>query len=106
MKKLISVILLIAGVVLFIYGNNVADTASSGEERISQAEESGQRRPTLGPIRRNVRAQEAEHKQQMLGEEEQKVAAFQVSADWLRGTGAVLFILGIGSLFFCCKRKA
>lgn len=106
MKKTLSITLSVLGVALFIWGNNLSDKAALGEQKIYQAEESGGRRPTLGPIRRNVRAEEAETKQQILSEAGQKVAASQVTANWLRGVGAVLFVVGIGSLFFVRKKRA
>lgn len=105
MKKMLSLALSVLGVILFIYGSHLSNQATFEEERVSQAEATGQRRPTLGPVRRAARTEAAENKQEMLSEAGEEIATSEVSAYWLRGVGVVLFIVGIGSLVFGRKKK-
>lgn len=104
MKAILSIVLLVLGVAVFIYGSNLATQATFEEQRISQVEATGQHRPILGPLRRAARNQAAESQQQMVGQEGQKIVASQVTANWIRGIGVVLFIVGIGG-FLCCRKK-
>ncbi len=107
MKKviIIGITLSVLGVSLFAYGSYMSSKATFDKGRIAQAEATGQRRPTLGPVRRIVRTRQAEAKQKMLSQTGQKVAASQVTANWLRGIGAAIFIIGIGTLIFCRKKR-
>lgn len=104
LKKMAGAILMILGVAVFVWGSRVAEQADVGEERIAQAEENADgRRPTLGPVRRRARAEQSNQAQQRIGDEKQKVGQFAVTGDWLRGTGAVLFLVGLGVLVFVRK---
>jgi hypothetical protein len=105
MKKAASIVLSVLGIVLFVCGSNVSTEASFNEERISQAESTAQGRPVLGPVRRGIRNQAYESKQQALSLEGQKVAASQASANWLRGIGAVLFIIGAGCFVLSFRKN-
>jgi len=106
-RKFFSAVLLLFGLGLFIFGSNMADQAAQGEMRISQAEENvqDQRRPVLGPVRRNVREQATENAQEKINTAGQNIVASQVTANWLRGTGLAIFIIGMGGLIFCFTRK-
>lgn len=105
--RILSVILLIAGLGIFTFGTHVSRQASRGEQKISQAEENAQggRRPIVGPVRKSVRAQAAQNAQEKIGDEKGKVAASQVTANWLHGSGIVLFVVGIGCLAFSFSNK-
>lgn len=107
MKKvtIISIAMSVLGVSLFAYGSYMSSKAAFDKGRITQAEATNQRRPTLGPIRRIVRTRQAEATQKMLSQSGQKVAASQVTASWLRGIGAAIFIIGIGTLIFYRKKR-
>lgn len=104
-KTLSSIVLAVIGLGLFLYGNNLSDEAAFKEERLSQAEASDQRRPTLGPVRRAARTQEAENKQEMLNQAGQRIASSETTANWLQGLGIALLIAGIGSFVFFLKAK-
>jgi hypothetical protein len=103
--KMISIALSVLGVALFAYGSYMASKAAFDQGRIAQAEAAGQRRPTLGPVRRIIRTRQAEAKQKMLSQAGQKVAVSQVTANWLRGIGAAFFVIGIGTLIFWRKKR-
>lgn len=105
MKKGLSIAIAIVGIVVFFYGNNMASQTAFEEGSMTQTEMAGRRRPIVGPARRSMRAEAAESNQQMWGAKRQEMGASQVSANWLRGAGAVLVIIGIGSLFFCRKAR-
>jgi hypothetical protein len=96
-RKVLSTFLLILGVGFFVAGSYIASEAAQGEERVLEAEanEQGHRRPTLGPVRRHARAQASENAQEKISEAGQKIARSEVTANWLRGTGIVLSIIGI-----------
>jgi hypothetical protein len=104
MKKILSVALILAGVGIFLFGNHTVDEAAEGEMQISQAESQGNPRPTLGPVRRHARHEAAEAKQEKIGQEQQRVALFQLNGRWLQGAGALLFIVGI--VCFCRSSKS
>lgn len=104
MKKILSIGITVLGIILFFYGNQLSNEASLGQEKISQNGGSGQRRPVLGPVRRNMQNQAAENKQEMMHNVEQKIAVSQISANWLKGSGVVLFVVGVG-LFFIVKKR-
>jgi hypothetical protein len=103
MKNFLSIAMAFLGIAIFICGSYMAHEVAAQQQHLYQAESAGQRRPTLGPVRRAARADAAENKQQMLGQMGQKINASQVTADWLRGIGAVVVIAAIGSLFI--RRK-
>ena len=107
MKKVLSVILLIFGVGVFVLGSYVSYEAAQGEEKLSQAEKNvqGRRRPLFGPVRKSVNANAAETAQERINEKGQDIAKSQIMANWLHGTGVVIFVMGIGYLAFSFSRK-
>ena len=105
MKRWLSIVLILLGAALFINGSHMASQAAYGEGKISNMEEGGQRRPTLGPIRRNVRSQEMQTQQQRLSAAEEKISTIGVNANWMRGIGAALFAIGIATLLWNRKNK-
>ncbi len=106
MKKPISIGLIVLGAILFLFGTHVDNQAAQGEQNLSQAESSEQngRRPVIGPVRRGISSQESQAAQQRIGQAGQQVVATQVTANWLRGSGIVLVILGIGCLIYYRNR--
>lgn len=106
-RRTLSALLLVCGVGIFGFGSYLSYQAMQSEGSISQVEEKLQeynRRP-MGPIRRRIRAEREETAQQKIGQAEQRVTQSRVTADWLRGVGIVLFILGVGGLVFFRKKK-
>ncbi len=97
----------IVGIGIIIFGNQVSNEAANGEARVSQAEanEQGQGRPIIGPIRRRARAQASENAQANISAAEQRIGQSQVTANWLHGVGIVIFALGVGSLIYCFSHK-
>ena len=109
MRKILGLLLLIIGIGVFIFGNHVASVAAQGEVKVTQAQENeaGSARPVIGPVRRGVRAQVTESSQQKIGQAEQKIGHSRAVANWLHGTGVVLFIIGAGCLItsFSSKKR-
>lgn len=108
MKKILSLIALVFGVSAFIIGNYISNEVIEGEQKIAQAEENTkeQKRPVLGPIRRNARNQATDNAREKINEKEKKIAGSEITANWLRGTGIILFVVGIGFLIFnYCQTK-
>ena len=100
MKKILF--LLILGTSSFTYGSYLSHRASLGANRISEAEEKvqGEKRPILGPIRRNLNARSTEAAQEKIDEKTQKLVSVQERANWFRGAGIVLFVAGLGCFIF------
>src|SRR3990167_7356784 len=84
-KKSLGTILTVLGAALFAFGSYLSNEAAYEKGRITQAEATGEGRPTLGPVRRAVKNQEAINKQQRLGQAVQQMVSSQISANWLRG---------------------
>jgi hypothetical protein len=107
MGKILSVLLIIAGVGVFLFGTHLSNEASLGAGKVEQAEQQEQQhqRPILGPVRRGMRNSENEHAQQKIGQAESQVATSALNANWLQGSGAALFAIGLATLLFTCCRK-
>ena len=97
---------MIVGAALFLYGNHMANLAAIGQVRLSEAE-SGQRerRPTVGPVRRHAHEEQNQAAQQRIGAAGEHIVETMISANWLRGSGIVLFIAGASLLLFSRKRS-
>lgn len=102
MRKNVCIAITAIGAVLFGYGSYMASHAAYQEGKINQAESTG-RRPTLGPVRRNVGLHQEINKQKNLGYAGREMAAAQTRANWLRGIGVVLFIIGVAALLYYKK---
>ncbi len=102
-----SVILLVAGIGVFVFGSYMSREASQGEEKISEAQEeaAGQRKPLLGPVRKSVRAHQAETAQKKIGNAKENVAESRITAKWLQGSGILLVIVGLGCIASKSSRK-
>lgn len=107
LKRKTSFTLLILGASLFAYGSYLAANVAQGQTKLIQAEEHDQRRPTVGPVRRDARESNERSAQEQIMEKGQELASSFTTANWLRGTGIVLFALGMGGLLFCtsCRRR-
>ena len=105
MKKISGIILMLLGIGAFFFGHSMSQETAQKEMKLSQAEEKAQndRRPVLGPVRANIHAQANAAAQQKIGKGEQTVARSQVTANWLRGTGVVLFLAGLGCFLFVSR---
>lgn len=104
MKKRFSIALMILGIILFTLGSHEAYQANQRGQILTE-EDQGYRRATLGPVRRNVRAQENQSIQERYSEASQSVIATLTSANWLRGSGIVLLLVGASCFVFCRKRR-
>lgn len=108
MRKVLGIILLVVGAAAFSYGTYVSRQATQGQEKIAQAEENAQgtRRPLIGPVRKSMSAQASENREQKINQEELKVSGFEGTARLFQGIGALVFIVGVGSLVSggCCKK--
>lgn len=106
-KKVTSIIFLLSGIGVFMFGNHMSKQVDQGEAKIAQAEEDqqGRRKPLIGPVRKNVRSKQAEVAQQRISAGKQNIARSQVTANWLKGTGISLFVVGVGIFIFSISSK-
>jgi len=106
-SRILSILLLIAGLAIFGFGNYMSYEVTQKEERIAEAEENeeGHRRPVLGPVRRGIRTEQSETAERKIGAAKEKIASSEVTAYWLRGSGMALFIVGFGCLIFSFTRN-
>ncbi len=107
MKKMFSVLLMVIGIGVFAFGSYMAERAEMGQMGVSQAEQEvdEEGRPIFGPVRRGIRSEEEQNARQKIGQTEQTVVQSQITAGWLRGTGAVIFITGVGFFIFNLPQK-
>lgn len=107
MRKFLSLLLLIIGVVVFVFGSHVANVAANGEATVEQVQENEPEstRPIVSPVPRGVRTQVTEASQQKIGQLEQKMTQSRVTANWLHGIGAALFFIGLGCLILSFSHK-
>ncbi len=105
-RRIISILIIAVGVGMFTYGNNVSKQADQGQEKIEQAQDSqGQRRPVLGPVRRNAQQQATQQARTKIATEQTKVAILGIDATWFRGAGIVVAVLGLGIFAFSFRRR-
>jgi hypothetical protein len=105
LNKTISLIIMIVGVSAFLFGSYISHQIAQKEIALTQAGEHWRRESLIGPVRRGAASQANKNKQQRLNEAWQKVAESETSADWLKATGAVLFIIGGGLFLYRHEKK-
>jgi hypothetical protein len=102
-KNILCAVLILFGVLLFISGSRQASLAMQGEQQLMQSQPV-ERRPTLGPVRRNAHAQENQAVQQQRMAASNRILSTQFSASQMRIGGIILIIAGLGYLFFIHKK--
>jgi len=107
MGRSLSILLLVIGIGFFVFGSYVAYQVRRDENKIWQAEgyEQGYERPILGPVRRAARNSAEQSAHERIGQAKQNVARSQVTANWLRGVGIVVFAIGAAGLIPYYKKR-
>ena len=103
-KNLLSAALILVGIFLFISGTREANLARQGEQQLMQSAPA-ERRPTLGPVRRNIHRQENQAVQEQRMQASNKILATQFSATQLRAGGLILVVAGLGCLVFIHRNR-
>lgn len=108
-QRIFALFILIGSIILFIFGSSISSKVAQGEMKVANAEQNAdQGRRGIGPVRRGMKEQASKNAHEKIGEEKQTIAKYQVTANWLHGTGTVLFIVGAVMLVcsFCPKKRS
>ena len=107
-KRILSGILIVLGIVLYIFGSYISDEVAQGRKKISSAQKSvdqGRGLSQISPFSKGIGDMATDSAQKKIDEGRQDADAYQVIANWLHGTGIVIFVAGIGLLVFSFIRK-
>lgn len=99
-KKILSAALMIVGICLYLIGNYIAGEVAEGRGKIAGAQKGvdlGNKFAPSGPVTGSI--------QRKIDEGKQEADKYEVIANWLHGSGIVLFVAGLGLLVFCFVRK-
>ncbi len=107
MRKILSILVMLIGIGIFMYGNSISQKANKGASKVAQAEETQEekRKPLVGPVRKTLREQASETAEKKISVAKQKVVKKEVTADWLHGTGIAVFVVGLGCFIYDIARK-
>lgn len=102
-----SLLLLILGAGIFLFGTYKSDEVSQKEQTLTQMETQADesRRPILGPVRRNIRDSQKQSAEEKIGDAKSTIAGVGVTAAWMQGIGTGIFVIGFGWAVFSFSRK-
>ncbi len=107
-KRILSVILIVLGVGLFIIGSYISSEVAQGRKKISGAQRSvdqGKELTQISPFTKDIGDMAAGSVQGKIDEGSRTADNYELLANWLHGTGVVIFIAGIFLLVFTFVRK-
>ena len=107
-KRTTSIILIILGIGLYLFGNYIADEVSKGRKQITSGQESVDQVKKLSqfnPFTKEIGDMATDSAQKKIDKGKQDANKYQVLANWLHGGGIVIFVTGIGLLVFSFARK-
>lgn len=95
-KKVLGSILIILGIVLFIFGSYISGEVAKGREQISTAQKgvdvgSG----VISPFSEDLSDAATAPIQEKIDEGRRDADRYQTLANWLHGSGVVIFVAGI-----------
>jgi len=107
-KRILSGILIILGIGLYIFGSYIEDEVAEGRKKIASGQQSVdqmQELSELSPYTKGLGEMATGSAQRKIDAGKKDADAYQVLANWLHGSGIVLFIAGVGLLAFSFTRK-
>lgn len=107
-KRILSIVLIILGVGLFVVGSYISSEVAQGRKKIAGAQRSvdqGKQITQISPFTKDIGDMAAGSVQGKIDEGSQTADNYELLANWLHGSGVVIFIAGIGLLVFTLVRK-
>ncbi len=107
-KKIASPVLIILGIVFFVFGSYISSQVSQGEQKIQRAERGVNHACSLtkvDPLVHKVGKVFTTPIRDKIADGKQEASKYKKAATWLHISGIVLFVLGIAFIFLFNKRK-
>lgn len=107
-KRIISAAMVIVGIAFFVFGSYIAGEVAQGQKKISSAQKSvdqGRSLTDRSPYTKGIGGMATESVQKKIDAGKQDAAKYQMIANWLHGSGVVLFVGGIGLFVFTLRTK-
>jgi hypothetical protein len=107
-RRILSIILLILGASFYLVGNHIADEVAHGQKKIEHAQQGvDQARglSSMSPYTQDLGDVATGTVQKKIDAGREEAGYYQMVANWLHGSGAVLFIIGAGLLVFSFVNK-
>ena len=94
MKKVMSIILLLVGATIFLFGSYMAREIAAQGQMMEEASGHQRRVPLVGPVRKGEAMQSNEQTQKRKGAIQMWMMSSQANVSWMHGVGAIVFIAG------------
>ncbi len=107
-KRILGGILVILGIVFYIFGSYISGEVAEGRKKIASAQGSVDKLQGLSdvtPFSKGLGDMATGSAQKQIDAGKQDADKYQKIANWLHGGGIVIFIAGVGLLIFSFVRK-
>ncbi len=107
-KRIIGIVLIVIGVVMFIFSNTISNQVAEGRGKISSAQkkvDTGNTLFSLTPESQQVGKMLTDSAQEKIDEGSVKADYYESMASSLKIGGIVAFIIGVGFVFLGRKRS-
>lgn len=107
-RRITSIVLLILGIAMFIFGSYISGQVAQGEKKIANAQQNVNQVRKLtkaSPYTKGLGKVATQPVQQKINEGKQTASQYKKVATWLHIGGSVLFILGVVLLIFSFSDK-
>lgn len=105
MRKIISSVLLIIGLISFGFGTYIANQVAVDETEMAASSGQHRRVPLVGPVRKSASIQANESMQAKRMKQLQMLLHSEITSNWLRGIGIVFSLGGIAGLLISPQRR-
>lgn len=107
-KGIWGIVLIIIGVILFVFGSYISGEVSDGEKKIKHAQQTvdqGKRLTSSNRYTKGIGNMAAHPVQKKIDEGKTEAKNYQTLASILHGSGIVVFIIGVGCIVFSFTSK-
>lgn len=107
-KRIWGIVLIIIGIILFVFGSYVSGEVAQGEQKIKSAQKGVDQSKSLTSSNRYTKSvgnMATRPVQKKIDEGKHEAASYQTLANILHGSGVVVFIIGVGCIAFSFTSK-